>query len=186
MDREEQDQVRTRWSDAYPPAHELAIKLKEMRRKPRYSATYRLTSAKSAESLFQSVCRIGGREGWFHTNWLWRMRGFLDRMIGGVGTQRGRKRHRLLQVGDVIDFWRVEDLVPGERLLLRAEMLLPGRAWLEFSIGEEQGKRTLTILSHYHARTLLGRLYWYALVPLHRFVFRDLIRGIERQAASED
>ena len=114
MDREEQDQVRTRWSDAYPPAHELAIKLKEMRRQPRYTASYSLNTAKPAHDLFQAACRIGGTEGWFHSNWLWRLRGFLDRLLGGVGTLRGRKRAQSLQVGDVIDFWRVEALVPDQ------------------------------------------------------------------------
>lgn len=182
MDREEQDAVRTRWSDAWPPVHELAIRLDEMRKKPRYTARYELTTDKTSGQLFHSVCRIGGKEGWFNTNWLWRLRGFLDRMLGGVGSQRGRRSHRSLKMGDVIDFWRVEELTLNQRLLLRAEMKLPGRAWLEFGIEDLGTQRKLTIMAHFHTRTLFGRLYWYMLVPFHRIVFRDLIHGIAHRA----
>ncbi len=182
MDREEQDAVRTRWSDAWPPVHELAIRLNEMRKRPRFTAKYELITEKSAERLFESVCRVGGKEGWFHTNWLWRLRGFLDRMLGGVGGQRGRRSHRSLKTGDVIDFWRVEELEENARLLLRAEMKLPGRAWLEFRISTHDENRKLTIMAYYHTRTLFGLLYWYLLVPFHRIVFRDLIHGIADRA----
>ncbi len=180
MDREEQDQVRTRWAETYPPAHELAIKLREMRKLPRFTAAYSLETDQSATTLFQSICRIGGKEGWFQTNWMWRLRGFMDRLIGGVGIQRGRRSAVSLKIGDVIDFWRVEDLVPDHRLLLRAEMLLPGRAWLEFNINDKGNTRILQIKAWFHTRTLFGKLYWYALVPFHGIVFKDLIKGIER------
>ncbi|NOY22067.1 MAG: SDR family oxidoreductase [Acidobacteria bacterium] len=180
MDREEQDQVRTRWAEAYPPAHELAIKLREMRRLPQFTATYSLETDQSSASLFQSVCRIGGKEGWFQTNWMWRLRGFMDRLIGGVGTQRGRRSTASLKIGDVIDFWRVEDLIPDSRLLLRAEMLLPGRAWLEFNIHDNGTTRSLKIKAWFHTRTLFGKIYWYVLVPFHGIVFNDLIKGIEK------
>ncbi len=180
MDREEQDQVRTRWTDAYPPAHELAIKLKEMRKRPQFTATYSLETKQSSSALFQAVCRIGGKEGWFQTNWMWRLRGFIDRLIGGVGIQRGRRSTASLKIGDVIDFWRVEDLVPNRRLLLRAEMFLPGRAWLEFNIHDNGESRTLKIKAWFHTRTLFGKIYWYVLVPFHGIVFNDLIKGIEQ------
>ncbi|RLE24257.1 MAG: DUF2867 domain-containing protein, partial [Acidobacteria bacterium] len=180
MDREEQDQIRTRWADAYPPAHELAIKLREMRKLPRFTAVYSLETDQTAISLFQSICCIGGKEGWFQTNWMWRLRGFMDRLIGGVGIQRGRRSAASLKIGDVIDFWRVEDLVSGRHLLLRAEMLLPGRAWLEFNINDNGATRTLQIKAWFHTRTLFGKLYWYALVPFHGIVFKDLIKGIEK------
>ncbi len=185
MDREEQDQIRTRWADAYPPAHELAIKLREMRKTPQYTSKYFLESDSSAEDIFSSVCRIGGKGGWFQSNWMWRLRGFMDRLLGGVGIQRGRRSTASLKIGDVIDFWRVEDLIPERHLLLRAEMLLPGRAWLEFNINDNGNARTLQIKAWFHTRTLFGRLYWYALVPFHGIVFNDLIKGIEHTSKGE-
>jgi len=90
LSREEQDRVYTRWSDSYPPAHELAIKLHEIQGRSLYTNSYSLLTRKHAGALFQSICRIGGKEGWFHSNWMWRLRGFLDRILMGVGTSRGR------------------------------------------------------------------------------------------------
>ena len=134
MTREEQDKVHTRWSDAYPPAHELALKLHEMNRETTYRACYYLLTSKNSSALFQSICRIGGKEGWFHSNRMWRLWGMVDRMLPGVETPRGRKSQSQLKINDVLDFWRVEDLVPDQKLLLRAEMRFPGKAWLEFTI----------------------------------------------------
>jgi len=182
MTREEQDAVHTRWSDAYPPAHELAIKLHELQRPPRYTTTYSLVSQNTDSALFRSICRIGGQEGWFEGNWMWRMRGLLDSLLMGVGTARGRRSSSTLRVNDVIDFWRVEALVPNRRLLLRAEMKLPGRAWLEFRIDPHAGKRRLTVQAFYDTTTLFGRAYWYAFLPFHRFIFHNLIRQIDKRS----
>ncbi|MHC4626211.1 MAG: DUF2867 domain-containing protein, partial [Planctomycetota bacterium] len=120
MSREEQDKVHSRWSDAYPPAHELAMKLHEIERPVRYVSSHSLLTEKNASSLFRSICRIGGKEGWFHTNCLWRLRGAIDGLLLGVGSLRGRRSSSSLRIGDVIDFWRVEDLKPDAMLLLRA------------------------------------------------------------------
>jgi hypothetical protein len=184
LTREEQDRIRTRWSDAYPPAHELALKLRELKERPGYISTYSLLTVKDTSSLFNSVSRIGGREGWFHNNWLWRLRGAIDRILLGVGTSRGRRSRSSLQVNDVIDFWRVERLRKNELLLLRAEMKLPGKAWLEFKIEEESGKNKLTVTAYYDTHTFLGKLYWYTVLPLHYFVFNELLKQIERRAAT--
>jgi len=181
LGREDQDRVATRWSDAYPPAHELTIKLHQLRRPPRYRAAYSLETERSAASLFDAITRIGGREGWFHSNWMWRMRGAIDRMIFGVGSSRGRRSASDLRVGDVIDFWRVEDLQPDRRLLLRAEMRMPGRAWLEFDVGDEGGRRRLGITAHYATRSLFGRAYWRFFQPFHWYIFERLLRHIERR-----
>jgi len=145
MSREEQDRVYTRWSDAYPPAHDLALKLYELNNKPTYIASYSLLTEKSASSLFKSICMIGGREGWFHSSWMWRLRGAIDRIFLGVGTARGRKSYSSLKINDVIDFWRVEDLQVNKKLLLRSEMQLPGKAWLQFNISDLANKRMLNI-----------------------------------------
>ncbi len=183
MTREEQDRVHTRWSDAYPPASELAIKLAEVHDRPMYHASSSMETDKPAGSLFDSICSIGGREGWFHGNWLWRIRGAFDRIIMGVGTRRGRKSARGLAAGDVVDFWRVEDIIPSKRLLLRAEMRLPGKAWLEFHIGDHGERRELSLTARYMTSTLFGRAYWYFFLPFHRFIFKGLIRQIEARSS---
>lgn len=182
MSREEQDKVYTRWSDAYLPAHVLAIKLGELKKKPNYIAHYSLVTEKSAFLLFNSICKIGGREGWFHSNWMWRLRGGIDRVLLGVGTARGRKSYSSLKINDVIDFWRIEDLQDDKRLLLRAEMKLPGRAWLEFNIAEENNKRRLNIIAYYDTSGLFGVIYWYLCLPFHHFIFHNLIKEIERRS----
>ncbi|MDZ4164020.1 MAG: SDR family oxidoreductase [Smithellaceae bacterium] len=184
MDREEQDLVHTRWSDAYPPAHELAIKLHELKGKPAYTCTYALLTKKDAPSLFRCICTIGGKEGWFSNNWIWRLRGTIDRILLGVGAARGRKSQTTLRVNDVIGFWRVEELQGNIRLLLRAEMKLPGKAWLEFSIQDEGEEMRLSITAHYYPRGLSGKLYWFAFLPFHEFLFNDLIKQIEARSVS--
>ncbi len=182
MSREEQDAVRTRWSDAYPPAHELALKLHELKDPVRFESAHSLTTRKDPSSLFRSICRIGGEEGWFHTNWMWRLRGMLDRILMGVGTARGRRSLSTLRVNDVIDFWRVEELEPNRSLLLRAEMKLPGLAWLRFTIDSDGDESRLTVTAHYQPRGVFGVPYWYALVPFHHFIFRDLIHQIDERS----
>lgn len=182
MSREEQDRVYTRWSDAYPPAHDLALKLYELKNKPEYLASYSLITEKKAVALFKSICKIGGREGWFHSNWMWRLRGGIDRIFLGVGTARGRKSYSSLKINDVIDFWRVEDLQNNKRLLLRSEMKLPGRAWLEFNISETVNKRMLNISAYYDTDSFIGRVYWYIFLPFHRFIFHNIIKEIEKRS----
>ncbi|MCP4395872.1 MAG: SDR family oxidoreductase [bacterium] len=183
MSREEQDSLRSRWSDAYPPAHALAMKLHEAGGRIQYRKECSLISDKSASALFRSICRVGGDEGWFNTNWLWMVRGMMDQILMGVGITRGRRHQQRLRINDVLDFWRVEDLQQDRRLLLRAEMRLPGRAWLEFTISPEaQNLNTLSVIAHYEAHGFWGKGYWIACVPLHKLVFDDLIQQIERRS----
>lgn len=183
MRREDQDMVHTRWSDAYPSTHEPALKLDKLKDRPRYIAHYRILTENEASSLFDSVCRIGGKNGWLRSNWMWRLRGTIDKILMGVGTLRGRKSISHLDVNDVIDFWRVEDLEVNQRLLLRSEMKIPGRAWLEFNIKEREGdKRELSVVAYYDARTFLGKLYWCLCLPFHTFAFRELIEDIDKKS----
>ncbi|KPK83942.1 MAG: epimerase [Bacteroides sp. SM23_62_1] len=178
LSREDHDKIYTRWSDSYPPAHELALKLSELNAPPRYISSYSILSEKPKNTLFKSICKIGGKEGWFHNNWMWRLRGLIDRIILGVGTSRGRRSASSLRINDVIDFWRVEDLVPDNRLLLRAEMKLPGRAWLEFRIGEENNMNKISVNAYFQPRGISGRIYWYNFLPFHYIIFKDLLRQI--------
>jgi len=183
LSREEQDRVRTRWSDAYPPAHELALKLRELDPGPGYVSSYSLSTGKPAESLYRSICSIGGEEGWFNNNWMWRLRGWVDRVLMGVGTARGRRSYSHLRVNDVVDFWRVEEMKPNEQLLLRAEMRLPGRAWLEFKvISENDDSRVLSVTAYFQPQSIFGKPYWYFFLPFHHIIFYDLIRQIEMRS----
>ena len=130
------------------------------------------------ERVLQKIWSIGGKNGWYYGDWLWEIRGFIDKMAGGVGLRRGRRDPENLNPGDPLDFWRV--LVadkPGRRLLLYAEMKLPGEAWLEITIDKHD---VLHQVATFRPRGLLGRLYWYVLFPAHFFVFRGLIKNLAR------
>lgn len=183
LSREEQDAVHTRWSDSYPPDYELAIKLSEVEGAPTYTSSYSLVSSKSAESLFKSITHIGGKKGWFYSTFLWRIRGTLDRLLRGVGTTRGRRSASSLRVNDVVDFWRVEEICYPRQLLLRAEMKVPGYAWLEFRVDPISGdKNRLSVYAYYKTKGLWGHTYWYIFLPFHYFIFNDLIKQIERRS----
>jgi uncharacterized protein YbjT (DUF2867 family) len=176
------DTVETRWSDAYPPGHEVVPQLDELTQRPRFSATYSLVTEKRPPALFRSFCRVGGRNGWFRNNWMWRIRGLIDRLLMGVGNARGRKHHSYVELGEVIDFWRVEDLSENQRLLLRAEMKIPGQAWLEFKIVPADRKRGLVVCAYFAPRGFLGSFYWYLFLPFHRVIFKNLIEQIDARA----
>jgi len=126
------------------------------------------------EDVFQSVCALGGPTGWFRYNFLWRLRGAMDKVAGGYGLSRGRRDSKELRIGDALDFWKVADIKEGKRLLLYAQMKLPGQAWLEFDIQPDQLVQT----AHFIPHGILGRLYWYSVYPLHFFVFSNLARTV--------
>ena len=128
--------------------------------------------------VFRAACSLGGPNGWFKFNFLWRIRGLLDKLVGGYGLNRGRRLEGELRIGDALDFWKVADIKEGKRLLLYAQMKLPGQAWLEFDIQPDQLVQT----AHYLPRGVLGRLYWYAVLPFHSLVFPDLARTVVRAA----
>ncbi len=183
LSREDHDAIYTRWANAYPPAHELAMKLTDLENPPRFIRSYSIFTEKSTQNLFSSICRIGVREGWFHTNWMWRLRGFIDRMLIGVGTSRGRRPESELRINDIIGFWRVEDLVTEKKLLLRAKMILPGKAWLEFRICPEDTQRNrLSVHAYFQPRGIPGRLYWYNFLPFHFIIFKDLLKQLVKRS----
>jgi hypothetical protein len=108
------------------------------------------------------------------------MRGLIDRIIMGVGTSRGRRSGSTLRINDVIDFWRVEDLITNNKLLLRAEMILPGKAWLEFLISQNSDQNEITVIAYFQPKGLMGKLYWYSFLPFHYFIFKDLLKQLSR------
>ncbi|MFO1055091.1 MAG: SDR family oxidoreductase [Planctomycetota bacterium] len=136
------------------------------------------------EAVYRAVCRVGGGHGWYAADWLWRLRGWLDRLVGGPGLRRGRRDPDQVGYGDALDFWRVTDAVPGRRLELHAEMKLPGTATLTFEIEALDGgaRSRLRQTARFRPRGLLGVAYWYAVLPLHGVVFRGMQRGIRRAA----
>jgi len=136
-----------------------------------------------AAAAFRAVCRVGGRSGWHTNNWLWIMRGWLDRLAGGPGLRRGRRDPETLRYGDALDFWRVVGFEPDRRLSLRAEMRLPGEGMLEFRI--EVGNNGPCIVRQtalFRPHGLFGLLYWYAMRPFHQLVFQGMLAGIRRDA----
>jgi uncharacterized protein YbjT (DUF2867 family) len=181
--------VSTRWSDATLPtapwqkaqsdpewAGEMLLKDKKVR-----------TTDASIKSLWEAIEEIGGENGWYGSDFLWYLRGLLDRMIGGVGLRRGRRDPIHLRVGDSLDFWRVESLVPEQSLKLYAEMILPGKAWLEFRISKlPNGQSEVVQEASFSPRGLGGQLYWYAVLPLHILVFPTMIRNLIRSANRKD
>lgn len=131
---------------------------------------------------FVPVRSIGGDVGWYHGDALWQIRGALDRLIGGPGLRRGRRDPVDLRPGDALDFWRVEAFEPDQMLRLRAEMKLPGRAWLQFEAKPDNGGTILTQTAVFDPTGLAGLLYWYALLPIHTPMFRGMLRNVARAA----
>jgi hypothetical protein len=134
------------------------------------------------EQLWAAVERIGGENGWYSAGFLWEVRGLLDRLVGGVGMRRGRRDPDHLAIGDVVDFWRVEDRIPPRLLRLRAEMKNPGLAWLEFSVEPDGAGSVLHQRAVFFPRGLAGHAYWWAVAPFHAFVFPPMIRHIVQRA----
>jgi hypothetical protein len=137
----------------------------------------------SPAAVFKMISRLGGRTGWLYFNWAWRLRGWVDRLVGGVGLRRGRRDPEEVRMGDAIDFWRVEAVETDQRLLLRAEMKLPGRAWLQFEALPYENAQTLLVQTAFFApKGLAGLLYWYLLYPIHRMIFAGMIRNLAIRA----
>lgn len=134
---------------------------------------------------FAPIRRLGGNAGWNYANWLWRVRGFLDLLFGGVGMRRGRRDPEQLQVGDALDFWRVEAYEPDRRLRLSAEMKLPGRAWLEYEVQPVDGGSEIRQTAVFDPIGLVGLLYWYGVYPLHHLVFSGTLKALARGAQAQ-
>ncbi|GMU67638.1 MAG: NAD(P)-dependent oxidoreductase [Acidobacteriota bacterium] len=178
---EEREIAESRWFDAYSSGGE-ARDSAGMRFGSRLVDSRTREVEVGPEEAFAPIRRIGGETGWYAYDFLWRLRGFLDLLVGGVGVRRGRPAREELHVGDALDFWRVEAYEPGRRLRLSAEMKLPGRAWLEFEVVPREGGATIRQTALFDPVGLFGRIYWYGVYPLHRLVFAGMLRGIARAA----
>ncbi len=138
------------------------------------------------DSVFRAFTSLGGVNGWLYFNWAWYLRGLLDRLVGGVGLRRGRRHPVDVRVGDALDFWRVEAVEPNKLLRLRAEMKVPGLAWLQFKAEPlEDGTTQLTQIAFFAPKGLFGLLYWYGLYPLHSLIFSGMIRKLAQRAEGQ-
>jgi len=181
LQKEEQYSNETRWSDSVSSAGparsfggvKFGNRLVDHR-------TIRVKA--SPQKAFAPIRRIGGERGWYYANWLWRLRGLVDYVLGGVGLRRGRRDPESLRVGESLDFWRVEEYEPDKRLRLFAEMNLPGRAWLEFEVKPLQQGTEIHQTAIFDPLGALGQMYWYGLYPLHAQVFAGMLRNIAAQA----
>ena len=136
-----------------------------------------------AAALFRVFTSLGGRRGWLYADALWELRGLLDRLAGGVGMRRGRRSATELRIGDALDFWRVEAYEPDRLLRLRAEMRLPGAAWLQFeALSEPDGSSTLRQTAFFEPHGIFGYLYWFGVLPFHDLIFRTMSRRIAQEA----
>lgn len=134
----------------------------------------------SAQEAFRPIRQIGGERGWYYANWLWRVRGWIDLLLGGEGLHQGRQDPEKLSVGDRVDCWRVESFEENRLLRLAAEMKVPGRAWLEFEVEDHGTYATIRQTALFDPAGLLGWAYWYALYPAHHFVFGGMLKGIAK------
>lgn len=172
----ESNAILSSWKDSYASSG-ISFNISEFIEVPTYGCfvDQRKRKVANRKSSIQKIWSIGGKTGWYYGSWLWSIRGLLDKMVGGVGLRRGRTNPTSIQVGDAIDFWRVlyADKKEG-RLLLFAEMKLPGEAWLEFKMIDGELQQTAT----FRPLGLMGRLYWYAVLPLHGFIFRGMLKRL--------
>ncbi|HZD87578.1 MAG TPA: SDR family oxidoreductase [Gaiellaceae bacterium] len=179
---EEHETVETRWSDAFSAGGATPWR-------PGPAMHGRLVDAREREvavppaQAFAPIRRIGGAVGWYYGDGLWRLRGCFDLLAGGVGLRRGRRDPETPTVGSALDFWRVEAYEPDRLLRLRAEMRMPGRAWLQFEVEQAERGSRIRQIAVFDPSGLAGLLYWYALLPLHGFVFRGMLAGVAREAA---
>jgi uncharacterized protein YbjT (DUF2867 family) len=183
IQNEDSEFAMTRWSDALSSSG-VDQSWGGVRFGNRIVDSREVMTEASPEAAFRPIRRIGGTNGWYYGDWLWRFRGFLDLLLGGAGLRRGRRDPDSLVVGDAVDFWRVEDIEPDRRLRLRAEMKLPGRAWLEFEVLPQGSKALIRQTAIFDPIGLAGLAYWYILYPMHKLIFGRMLRRIKEAAQS--
>ena len=169
----EQNQVISRWSDADGNSWDK-IHSKEIHDAIFVDRKEADISSYDKEKVFKAIKSIGGKNGWFDYDFLWEIRGIIDKALGGAGLNRGRRDSCDLRLGECLDFWRVQDIKENERLLLFAQMRVPGSAWLEFKIEGDK----LIQSAYFYPKGIWGRVYWYAFVPMHYFIFKNMIKSI--------
>jgi uncharacterized protein YbjT (DUF2867 family) len=182
LGRIQRDNVETSWADALVTVAGDVKPYQFSVEEGMYVEKRQLVLDLAPEAVFRSYAGIGGRRGWLYMDWSWAMRGWLDKAVGGVGLRRGRRHPDEIRAGESLDFWRVEEVEKNRLLRLRAEMKLPGKAWLQFESQPQDGKTLLTVTAYFAPHGLFGFLYWYAMWPFHKFIFDGLTRQIGSRA----
>lgn len=181
------NEIDTRWSDATSPT----APWQKAQGDPSWAGATEFKDVRvqisdaPIENIWACIERIGGENGWYGSDWLWYLRGLLDRIFGGVGLRRGRRDPFKLRIGDSLDFWRVEEYEEGKKLRLYAEMILPGKAWLEFTLEGLDGKVKATQVATFQPRGLGGQLYWRGISPFHTLLFPTMLKNICKTAVRE-
>ncbi len=180
--RVQRDNVETSWADALVIAmgdfKPYAFKVEE----GMFIERRQVLMDIAPEAVFRAYSGIGGERGWLYMDWSWALRGWMDKAIGGVGLRRGRRHPDEVHVGEALDFWRVEAVEKNRRMLLRAEMFVPGKAWLQFDSQPQENKTLFTVTAYFEPHGLSGFLYWYAMWPFHKFIFDGLARQLASRA----
>lgn len=182
LGRIQRDNVETSWSDALVTVagdvrpYQLTVE------EGMFIETRQKLLALSPAAVFRSYAGIGGERGWLYMDWAWGLRGWLDKAVGGVGLRRGRRHLDEIRAGESLDFWRVEEVEKDRLLRLRAEMKLPGKAWLQFESEPQEGKTLFKVTAYFAPYGLFGFLYWYAMWPFHKFIFDGLTRRVASRA----
>ena len=173
----EQNSIVSSWRDALNNGYLTSEFMDQIKVPQHGTLDYKVNTDidRDSKEVWDNIMAIGGARGWYYWDWIWRIRGSIDRIVGGVGLRRGRTSSSSLSPGDAVDFWRVLLVDKAcKRLLLYAEMKLPGEAWLEFKITEEKGEKKLSQVATFRPKGLWGRLYWYAMFPFHLFIFKGM------------
>lgn len=186
LEREKKSQVYSHWTDVSPEKMRDLLPIYEYESANFIIEERSIDIPVSPDKVFPLITRIGGAHGWLQGNFLWRIRGLIDRLFGGVGLQRGRRDPKDLRVGDSLDFWRVEKLELNRELLLRGELISPGLSWLQFLLdqGENQSTR-LTLKAHFIPKPFWGQLYWFLLSKFHAYIFTGMLKHIHKRASGE-
>ena len=174
---EETAEIVSHWSDGSSAWYNSLIKAQQSEMATHISSYKKNISGLDRTRLWKSIISIGGERGWLSMNILWDLRGFIDKFSGGPGINRGRRFIGDVRIGDSIDFWTVVDLVKGKRLLLAAQMKIPGKAWLEFILNDTH----LIITAHFIPRGIYGRFYWYLFLPFHALIFKGMLRRLTKE-----
>jgi uncharacterized protein YbjT (DUF2867 family) len=176
-----EENVETSWTTAFEPHYAKPCSFIDT--EGLILQDHYITVDAPAEKVFRVFAGIGGRRGWLYAQWLWDLKALQDRLIGGVGMRRGRRHPDVIHQGEALDFWRVERVIDGRILLLRAEMRLPGKGWLQFEAKPRgEGSSILRMTAYFEPHGFLGNIYWYSLYPVHTFIFRGLTQEIRRRA----
>ena len=177
-----QKSIETSWTDSLVSSNGNDSQVSSVLKEGLIIETRKVKVRSSKEQIFKVISSIGGDNGWYYANFLWSIRGYIDLLVGGVGLRRGRTHPSKLKQGEALDFWRVEKIVANNLLRLKAEMKLPGKAWLEYEIIKDQSDLILFQKAYFMPTGLFGLAYWYGLYPLHKIIFSGLINRIKSKS----